>query len=78
MKQIVVDFTATWCGPCKFMAPIFVELSKKFPEIIFLKVDVDELNVSRSLPLLHVSSERSKLTSYLIIFYYSSLLTFSG
>jgi thioredoxin 1 len=42
-KQIVVDFTATWCGPCRIMSPIFIELSKKYPGLIFLKVDVDEV-----------------------------------
>jgi thioredoxin 1 len=45
-EQIVVDFTATWCGPCRVMSPIFVELSKKYPTLIFLKVDVDEVAVS--------------------------------
>jgi thioredoxin 1 len=43
--QVVVDFTATWCGPCRLMAPIFTELSKKFENLIFLKVDVDEVQV---------------------------------
>lgn len=43
--QIVVDFTASWCGPCRFMAPTFAELAKEKPHIIFLKVDVDELKV---------------------------------
>ncbi|XP_074583082.1 thioredoxin H-type-like [Curcuma longa] len=42
-KLVVVDFTASWCGPCRVMAPIFAELAKKFTNIIFLKVDVDEL-----------------------------------
>ncbi|TMS01868.1 thioredoxin b [Larimichthys crocea] len=43
-KLVVVDFTATWCGPCKNIGPVFVEHSKK-PEnqnVIFLKVDVDD------------------------------------
>jgi thioredoxin 1 len=42
-KVVAVDFTATWCGPCRLMSPIFTELSKKYPSLIFLKVDVDEV-----------------------------------
>jgi len=49
VSQVVVDFTATWCGPCRLMAPIFAELSKKFENLLFLKVDVDEVQVLRRL-----------------------------
>ncbi|XP_043713346.1 thioredoxin H-type-like [Telopea speciosissima] len=42
-KLVVVDFTASWCGPCRLISPILAELAKKLPNVIFLKVDVDEL-----------------------------------
>lgn len=41
---VVVDFFATWCGPCKKIAPIYEQMEKMFPTITFLKVDVDEAN----------------------------------
>jgi thioredoxin 1 len=43
-KQLLVDFTATWCGPCKMIGPYFEELAAKFPDVEFVKVDVDELD----------------------------------
>merc|ERR1711918_7866 len=41
-KTVAVDFTATWCGPCQRIGPVFVEMAKDYPDIEFVKVDVDE------------------------------------
>ncbi|KAL0431688.1 UNVERIFIED_CONTAM: Thioredoxin H2 [Sesamum radiatum] len=47
-KLMVVDFSATWCGPCKFMEPVFNNLAANYTDVDFVKIDVDELSdVSR-------------------------------
>ncbi len=40
--KTVVDFFATWCGPCRMLAPILEEVEGEHPEISFVKVDIDE------------------------------------
>ncbi len=44
-KLVVIDFFATWCGPCKMLTPIFESLSKEMSD----KVDFAKMDIDRSL-----------------------------
>jgi thioredoxin 1 len=39
---IVKRYTATWCGPCKQLAPVFEALQNEVPEVQFQTIDVDQ------------------------------------
>jgi thioredoxin 1 len=41
-KKVIIDFYATWCGPCARVTPIIDDLADKFQDIVFLKVNVDD------------------------------------
>ncbi|XP_014883436.1 thioredoxin-like [Poecilia latipinna] len=71
-KLVVVDFTATWCGPCRRIGPVF-EKQAEDPankDVIFLKVDVDEASdVSqkceiRSMPTFHFYKNGKKVDEF--------------
>lgn len=42
-KAILVDFFATWCGPCKILSKILEDVSKTSPDLEIATVDIDEL-----------------------------------
>ena len=41
-KLVVIDFFATWCGPCKMISPKIEAMAGEMSNVVFLKVDVDE------------------------------------
>ncbi|XP_076150073.1 thioredoxin-like [Alosa pseudoharengus] len=69
-KLVVVDFTATWCGPCQNIAPFFKTLSEQNTNVVFLKVDVDEAqDVAQScdikcMPTFHFYKNRERVEEF--------------
>uniref|UniRef100_A0A669BH40 Thioredoxin n=1 Tax=Oreochromis niloticus TaxID=8128 RepID=A0A669BH40_ORENI len=69
---VVVDFTATWCGPCRMIAPVYEKMAAESENanVIFLKVDVDAArDVSsscgiRSMPTFHFYKNGQKVHEF--------------
>ena len=41
-KKVLLDFWATWCGPCKMIAPVLEQVAEENPHIVVGKVNVDQ------------------------------------
>ncbi|KAH7549425.1 hypothetical protein JRO89_XS13G0030400 [Xanthoceras sorbifolium] len=41
-RLVILYFTATWCGPCRFISPVYTSCASNHPKAVFLKVDIDE------------------------------------
>lgn len=66
---VMIDFWATWCGPCQSFGPVYEEISEKYPDIVFAKVNTEQeqaiaghFNI-RSIPTLMVFREQVILYS---------------
>lgn len=54
-QKILVEFYASWCGPCKQLMPRLMNMESNYPAVKFLKVDIDEeMEFAQSLGIMSV------------------------
>ena len=64
---VVIDLWASWCGPCRMLAPIVDELEREMPDVKFCKINVDdEMELARafkveSIPMIAVVKDNTFL-----------------
>lgn len=54
-KPVLIDFFATWCGPCKMVSPVVEQIANERPDIKVCKLDVDKnLDLARTFQVMSV------------------------
>jgi thioredoxin 1 len=70
---VVVDYSTTWCGPCKVIAPAFEEMSEKYTDVVFVKVMGDATSETgelmkregiRAVPAFHFWKEKKRVLDF--------------
>ena len=52
--DVVIDFWAPWCGPCRIVSPIVEQIAEDHPEVKVFKLDVDEVRVVEDFDILSI------------------------
>ncbi len=66
---VILDFWASWCGPCRNFAPVFEAASEKYPNVVFGKIDTQDQQALaqqlqiRSIPTIMVFREQIQMYS---------------